>query len=97
MSCEPTRERVAPFPVFDITYKVFRKLLPAGAYRALQCSGLGRARSWERPQTYEWIADKYAKAIADWYRRTVIEVGCGNQIYTALHMLSWGRPRSGAG
>lgn len=74
----------------DIAWKLARKSLRPGLYDFLSYRVLGRDRVYERPETYRGIFDHYREQGLEFAGRTVIEAGCGKQLFTALHMLAAG-------
>lgn len=74
--------------MIDILYKYLRKKLSSNVYRAIQYSPFGRAKNWEQIETYRNIFLKYKSEAGDGFKnRIVLEVGSGNQIFTALFFL----------
>ncbi len=60
-------------------------------YRKFQCSPFGRAKNWERIETYNSIFTKYKNVVkGDLKNKTILEIGSGDQIYTALFFLAAG-------
>lgn len=76
--------------MFDIAYKLARKALPRKVYSGISGSFLGRDKSWKTLPTYEGVFRYYQGAGLDFRGRNVIEVGCGDQLYTALYLLQAG-------
>lgn len=75
----------------DIPYKLLRKALPMRLYQALRKTPLGRAKIWERAQTYRDIAQFYQDYLPSSLEgKVVLELGCGVQPFTALHLLGQG-------
>jgi hypothetical protein len=74
--------------MLDIMYKLFRKGMPQKLYRIIQLSPFGRAKNWERFETYKVIFEDYKKFThLDLKNKVVAEIGTGNQFYTALFFL----------
>ena len=76
--------------LFDVAWKLSRKSLNSGLYDFLSYDLLGRSQVYERPETYKGIFDHYREQGLDFAGKTVIEAGCGKQLFTALHMLAAG-------
>lgn len=76
--------------LFDIAWKLSRKSLSGGLYDFLSYDLLGRNRVYERPETYRGIVDHYLAHGVSLQGKTIIEAGCGRQLFTALHMLEAG-------
>jgi SAM-dependent methyltransferase len=74
----------------DILYKLARKILGAGLYRALSRGPFGRARAYDSLQSFDNIFDHYRMRGLDFKTRSVLEVGAGNQFFTPLRFLSAG-------
>jgi SAM-dependent methyltransferase len=74
----------------DVIYKLGRKALPSGAYSALSKSPLGRVRSWRKIETYSAAFEFFRKHQGGFAGQRVMEIGCGNQFFTALFFLKAG-------
>ena len=77
--------------MLDIIYKLFRKGIPQKLYRLIQLSPIGRAKNWERFETYKVIFEDYGKFThLDFKNKIVAEIGTGNQFFTTLFFLHHG-------
>lgn len=79
--------------IFDIAFKLGRKALSPKLYAALSNSPLGRTRQWAVAETYSGIFRYYAGHLGDLEGKVVVEVGSGNQTFTAQHFLVAGAAR----
>lgn len=77
----------------DFLYKLARKSLDAGVYKGISNSVLGRSRKWARVENYSGMFEFYRKGGLGFEGKTVVEVGSGDQFYTALFFLSSGAAR----
>lgn len=77
----------------DILYKLTRKFLGAGLYRALSRGPFGRTRAYDSLRSFEEIFRHYRKRGLDFRSRSVLEVGAGNQFFTPFLFLSSGARR----
>ena len=82
--------------MFDFCYKLIRKSMPKFVYEAIRGSFFGR-KKLIRLDHYRNIFSIYKEAVTgtdgrynDFSNKTVLEVGCGNQIFTALFLLAEG-------
>jgi SAM-dependent methyltransferase len=80
--------------MIDFCYKLARRCMPNSIYQAIRGSRFGRRRRWETVDTYRGIFLAYDRALkaeeVNWTGKTVLEIGCGDQIYTALFLLANG-------
>jgi len=75
------------FPVvIDIPYKLARKLLPNGIY-SLASKIIGRKKIYCTFSTYQNIFDNYLYHLPELSGKTILEVGCGNQLHTSVQFL----------
>jgi SAM-dependent methyltransferase len=80
--------------MIDFCYKLARKSMPKFIYQAIRKSRIGRLKCWESIDTHRNVFFKYDEALkangSSFVGKTVLEVGGGAQIYTALYMLANG-------
>jgi len=80
--------------MIDFVYRFSRRIMPASIYQTIRGSYLGRQRKWENISTYREIFSKYNTMLRetgnDFTNKTALEIGCGDQIYTALFLLASG-------
>lgn len=74
----------------DFAFKLLRKSLSPGLYASLSGSIFGRKKNYERPETYRSISDFYFGKKIPLQGKILVEVGSGNQFYTAFHFLEAG-------
>lgn len=74
----------------DYLYKLARKSLDPQLYRGFSNSVLGRGRTWGKVENYAGMFDYYRHGGVDFDGKIVVEVGSGNQFFTALFFLSAG-------
>ena len=75
---------------FDLIFKLSRRALPISLYKAISRSIFGRNRQWTGIAMPQKISEYYLSQGLDARNKIVIEVGGGDQIFTALFFLSWG-------
>ena len=71
----------------DLLFKFFRKSLPSSLYGSISKSIFGRKKSWDRIETYESTFNFYKNQGLRFEENIVVEVGSGDQYYTALFFL----------
>ena len=76
--------------MLDYLYKLSRKKLDANLYNKINMGVFGRAKKRNRIETYHSIFLNYQKVAKHFVGKTVLEVGGGNQIFTALFFLEAG-------
>jgi SAM-dependent methyltransferase len=80
--------------MIDFCYKLVRRSMPGFVYQTIRSSRFGRRRYSETVEVYRNIFVEYEKILGaaggDFTGKTVLEVGCGDQIYTALSFLAGG-------
>jgi SAM-dependent methyltransferase len=76
--------------MFNIIWNLFRKSLGNGLYQGFKKSPLGRFRKYYAISTYKNIFDQYKSAGFDFRDKRILEVGCGEQFYTAYDFLAAG-------
>lgn len=74
----------------DIFWNLFRKSLGNNLYRKLKKSPLGRPYDYYSLSTYKSIFDHYKSQGFDFKSKRILEVGCGEQFYTAFFFISNG-------
>jgi len=89
--------------MLDFFYKFARKSVPPSLYEAFRRGRFGRRKSFETLGYYSRIFSEYQKAArisqplengANVFAgKTALEIGCGDQIFTALSMLAGGCKR----
>jgi len=80
--------------MFDFCYKLLRKSMPKFFYEAFRSSYFGRRKDMENIDRYREIFLHYQQAVqADFNNKVVLEVGSGDQIFTALFFLNQGCQR----
>lgn len=79
--------------ILDILYKLFRRSLPPGLYKLIRFSRLGRGRSYYTLSTYQAVFRHYLENGVAPRDKTVLELGGGNQFYTAAQFLAAGARR----
>jgi SAM-dependent methyltransferase len=77
----------------DIFFKLGRKALPSSVYSGISKSVFGRDRSWKRIDTYASTFSFYKEKMGEVSGKTIVEVGSGDQYYTALYFLNAGAHR----
>ncbi len=78
------------FMIEDVLFKLGRKSLPRGIYKGISRSVFGREKAWKKLGTYEGIFALYKAWCPDLSGKTVLEIGCGDQFFTAYFFLSAG-------
>ena len=77
--------------MLDFAYKLARKCMTGSTYETIRGSFFGRKQRLETLDTYRNIFYKYQEITEkDFNGKIVLEVGCGNQIFTALFLLAAG-------
>jgi len=77
--------------MFDFCYKLARKSMPRFFYEAFRNSYFGRRKKSENFNNYREIFLNYQRAAqTDFKDKVVLEVGSGDQIFTALFFLNQG-------
>ena len=76
--------------MIDIIYKLSRKALKPGLYKRFSRSFFGRTTAYHKPETYLHIYDHYRDEGLVFENRVVLEIGPGNQFFTALCYLAEG-------
>jgi len=79
--------------LFDLAWKLTRKSLSQSSYNWLSYRLFGRKIRYEKSETYTAIFNHYCENGLEFRGKTVLEVGCGLQIFTALHILRAGASR----
>ncbi len=75
--------------VFDILFKLARKLLTAGLYSRIT-RVFGRRTLYSRIETYASIYHHYLEKGLIFSEKKVVEIGCGRQFFTALYFITAG-------
>ncbi len=76
--------------LFEILWNLFRKSLGSKLYVWLKKSRFGRASNYYSISTYRDVFEHYKYAGVDFQSKRILEVGCGEQFYTACYFLSSG-------
>ncbi len=76
--------------VFDIFWNLFRKSLGGSAYNALKSSPFGLPYTYLSLPTFSDVFDHYKKTCFSFEGKKVLEVGGGNQFFTAYFFLNSG-------
>jgi len=76
--------------LFDVPYKLFRKVLPQVVYGGAIKKVFGRQKEFEHLDHFEFIYNHYCHKGLNFKDKTVLELGAGNQIYTALFFIHEG-------
>lgn len=76
--------------MLDFLYKLLRARMSAKLYQRIQMGPFGRARKWYAPETYKRIMNIYTERNYNFRDQIILEVGCGNQLYTALSFIACG-------
>jgi SAM-dependent methyltransferase len=77
--------------MLDFCYKIARKSIPRFFYELFRSSYFGRRKFWETIDPYRECFLKYQEAAKTGFKnKTVLEVGSGDQIFTALFFLNQG-------
>jgi len=80
--------------MLDFCYKLARKSIPRFLYEVFRSSYFGRRKFWETIDTYREHFLKYQEAAQTGFRdKNILEVGSGDQIFTALFFLNQGCKR----
>jgi SAM-dependent methyltransferase len=74
----------------DITWNLFRKLLSNKLYERLTKSKIGCYNDYHSIHTYKEIFNHYTAAGLEFNDKSVLEVGTGEQFFTAFYFLSAG-------
>ena len=75
---------------FDIVWNLFRKVLSNSLYRKLKSGPLGRPGIYFSLPTFKAVFERYRSSGYDFTGKNVLEVGSGNQFYTACFFLAAG-------
>jgi SAM-dependent methyltransferase len=76
--------------LLDVSLNLFRKSLGPTVYNRLRHSPLGRPYRYCSIGTYGSIFGLYRSAGTNFRSKKILEVGCGEQFYTAYHFLAAG-------
>ena len=79
--------------VLDFAYKLARKSLSPSLYSAVSGSFVGRRKAWATAETYAGIFDYYRRRLGPFDGKVVLELGPGNQLFTARHFIEEGASR----
>ena len=78
---------------FDILWNLFRKSLGNSFYNTLKSGPLGRPENYYTISTFDTVFTQYVSTGFNFNHKQILEVGGGNQFYTAFHFLSEGADR----
>ena len=76
--------------ILDIAWNLFRKMLSKQLYDKLTKSKIGCYNNYHSIATYKDIYDHYIAAGLEFNDKRALEVGTGEQFFTALYFLSAG-------
>ncbi|MCP4760454.1 MAG: class I SAM-dependent methyltransferase [archaeon] len=78
------------FIIIDVFYNLIRKSLGNNVYKAIKRSPLGRAKAYYSLPTYKAIYEHYLSVGLDFQAKKVMEVGSGQQYFTAFYFMNAG-------
>lgn len=76
--------------MLDQIYKYTRKSLNPKFYRGISNSIFGRSQKWSRIENYQTVFNFYQNDKFSFEGKTVLEIGSGAQLYTALFFMAAG-------